>query len=147
MAYNSETQNINVFFSYTNETRSNPSDLSPALSGSLGQSSISTTDSNLLSIQPFNPKIYSVLSSKTLLSNMRNKSFAKDKLHFNSNKLVNQNLQSMFFRNMHTSVTCFDVMDFFDKEEYWGQPRVRVGRSWFKEELRLKSNEDLHKLW
>lgn len=38
-------------------------------------------------------------------------------------------------------------MEFFDEEKNWGQDRIRVGRSWNKDELRLKSNQDLHKLW
>merc|ERR1712029_129084 len=37
--------------------------------------------------------------------------------------------------------------EFFDHPEHWGQERVRVGRAWSQPELRLKSNEDLHKLW
>lgn len=38
-------------------------------------------------------------------------------------------------------------MEFFDDPENWGESVVRVGRSWKLEELRLKSNSDLHKLW
>lgn len=39
------------------------------------------------------------------------------------------------------------LMEFFDEPENWGETLVRVGRSWKLEELRLKSNNDLHKLW
>ena len=50
-------------------------------------------------------------------------------------------------RPIHTSSSSLDVMDFFDKQDYWGAAKVRVGRSWLQDELRLKSNEELHKLW
>lgn len=39
------------------------------------------------------------------------------------------------------------LMFFFDDEKNWGQNEVKVGRSWKKDELRIKSNVDLHKLW
>ena len=38
-------------------------------------------------------------------------------------------------------------MEFFDDPKNFGEKRVRVGRQWLKDELRLKSNDDLHKLW
>jgi hypothetical protein len=40
-----------------------------------------------------------------------------------------------------------DLMEFFDDKKNWGETAVRTGRSWKAEELRIKSNTDLHKLW
>uniref|UniRef100_A0A0N5AQW8 Large ribosomal subunit protein uL29m n=1 Tax=Syphacia muris TaxID=451379 RepID=A0A0N5AQW8_9BILA len=49
---------------------------------------------------------------------------------------------------------CFSntlLNNFFDEEENWGKselrPIKRPGRAWTEDELRLKSNTDLHKLW
>ncbi|KAI1285276.1 39S ribosomal protein L47, mitochondrial [Halotydeus destructor] len=39
------------------------------------------------------------------------------------------------------------LMEFFDDPEKWGEQEIKSGRSWKKEELRIKSNSDLHKLW
>lgn len=39
------------------------------------------------------------------------------------------------------------LMEFFEIPDNWGERRVRSGRSWKMDELRLKSNSDLHKLW
>jgi len=50
-------------------------------------------------------------------------------------------------RPLHTSCGLRDLMEFFDDPKHWGADKVRVGRHWKKDELRLKSNEDLHKLW
>lgn len=38
-------------------------------------------------------------------------------------------------------------MEFFDNPKSWGENEVKHGRQWTADELRLKSNTDLHKLW
>lgn len=41
----------------------------------------------------------------------------------------------------------YDLMDFFDDKKNWGENEVKHGRAWNLDELRIKSNSDLHKLW
>ncbi|XP_063890063.1 large ribosomal subunit protein uL29m-like [Scylla paramamosain] len=52
-----------------------------------------------------------------------------------------------WYASLHTSSSHRGLMEFFDNEKNWGETEVKVGRSWRIEELRIKSNEDLHKLW
>lgn len=41
-----------------------------------------------------------------------------------------------------------DLMEFFDDKKNWAEStKVKHGRPWRLDELRLKSNVDLHKLW
>ncbi|XP_054165086.1 39S ribosomal protein L47, mitochondrial-like [Oppia nitens] len=50
-------------------------------------------------------------------------------------------------RLLHTtSITCH-LMEFFDDSKNFGETEVKSGREWRKDELRIKSNTDLHKLW
>jgi large subunit ribosomal protein L47 len=38
-------------------------------------------------------------------------------------------------------------MEFFDDKKNWNENEVKHGRSWKIDELRIKSNTDLHKIW
>ncbi|XP_071511856.1 large ribosomal subunit protein uL29m-like [Diadema antillarum] len=48
---------------------------------------------------------------------------------------------------IHSSATLRGLEEFFDDEKNWGQPTVKAGRAWSKDELRLKDYVTLHKLW
>lgn len=47
----------------------------------------------------------------------------------------------------HITSTQLNLMQFFDDNKAWGENEVKHGRAWTKEELRIKSSSDLHKLW
>lgn len=70
------------------------------------------------------------------------------------------NLKNFFFSNnvarsiSSTRVLCNvnedvnkKLMEFFDDSKNWNENEVKHGRSWSLQELRIKSNGDLHKLW
>ncbi|XP_008543913.1 39S ribosomal protein L47, mitochondrial [Microplitis demolitor] len=77
------------------------------------------------------------------------------KVSLSTNSLIHKSPVNIFHKSclkqstagFHTTTKRHDLMEFFDEEKNWGQDRIRVGRSWNKDELRLKSNQDLHKLW
>lgn len=66
---------------------------------------------------------------------------------YRSHNAINVAASSGFKRGIHTSKPVLDLMEFFDDKKNFGETNVRVGRSWKQDELRLKSNTDLHKLW
>jgi len=50
-------------------------------------------------------------------------------------------------RSFHTSNARPDLMEFFDNPKNWTENEIKVGRAWKEEELRIKSNKELHQLW
>jgi len=52
-----------------------------------------------------------------------------------------------FVRNFRLSCGRSDLNEFFDDKKNWGENTVKAGRSWRVDDLRVKSNTDLHKLW
>merc|ERR1711944_205035 len=92
------------------------------------------------------PKNNSAQARQQFLKHKTNNVLLTQKCHFTVQDMKHPCIQ-FNRRSLHTSAPRSDIMEFFDKEDYWGASKIRVGRSWLKEELRLKSNEDLHKLW
>ncbi|XP_060650259.1 large ribosomal subunit protein uL29m [Drosophila nasuta] len=50
---------------------------------------------------------------------------------------------------LHSSVPLQNekLMEFFDDPKHWSETEVKVGRAWRTDELRIKSNKELHQLW
>ena len=67
----------------------------------------------------------------------------------NQNEILKKQ-NPIFQLNSHkfsTSQSQFSLMEFFDDEKNWTEPKVTHGRPWHVGDLRLKSNVQLHKLW
>ncbi|XP_058517045.1 large ribosomal subunit protein uL29m [Ochotona princeps] len=50
-------------------------------------------------------------------------------------------------RLFHTTLARKGLEEFFDDPKNWGEEKVKSGAAWTCQQLRNKSNEDLHKLW
>lgn len=59
----------------------------------------------------------------------------------------NVNQTSVLSAGFHSTSPRYDLMEFFDDKKNWAKNEIRCGRSWRLDELRIKSNSDLHKLW
>lgn len=55
--------------------------------------------------------------------------------------------QTHLIRTINTTAPRHDINEFFEPEENWPKREIRSGKEWSPEELRLKSNVDLWKLW
>ncbi|XP_044523709.1 39S ribosomal protein L47, mitochondrial isoform X1 [Gracilinanus agilis] len=51
------------------------------------------------------------------------------------------------YKLIHTTLSRKGLEEFFDDPKNWGAETVKSGAAWTHEQLRCKSNEDLHKLW
>lgn len=60
---------------------------------------------------------------------------------------ANAAIISIAKRDINTTNSMRELMEFFDTKKNWAESNIRVGRSWRLDELRIKSNTDLHKLW
>jgi len=86
--------------------------------------------------------LHSLFGSLRILPHLR--SLVHKQINFNL-------LKAQPFQNstngLKTTCTRNGLMEFFDDNKNWGESEIQVGRSWKAEELRIKSNSDLHKLW
>lgn len=60
---------------------------------------------------------------------------------------LNQKLLVQRVRYLHISSSRRSLEEFFDDPKNYGETSVKSGRAWSIDDLRLKSNSDLHKLW
>ncbi|XP_064642877.1 large ribosomal subunit protein uL29m-like [Lineus longissimus] len=62
-------------------------------------------------------------------------------------KQMKPGIGSLQPRCLHVSSCRLDLEEFFDVKKHWGATSIKTGRPWLTDELRLKTNVELHKLW
>uniref|UniRef100_A0A023G7F4 Large ribosomal subunit protein uL29m n=2 Tax=Amblyomma triste TaxID=251400 RepID=A0A023G7F4_AMBTT len=60
---------------------------------------------------------------------------------------LNRTSTAACYSALHTTCVQHGLMEFFEPKDKWGADEIRAGKPWSKDELRIKSNSDLHKLW
>ena len=65
------------------------------------------------------------------------------------NKVLSQHVQKpQMVKLFSTTLIKKDLMEFFDDKKNWiDKTKIKHGRPWRIDDLRLKDNTDLHKLW
>lgn len=64
-----------------------------------------------------------------------------------SNELTSVAFSRSHIKTISTTAVNRSLDEFFDDPNCFGETKVKSGRPWRIDELRLKSNSDLHKLW
>lgn len=82
--------------------------------------------------------------SFTLIKNVIKNTVVLRKYFQNVSRLT---VSSFNNKDIHTTKNLNDLMEFFDLKKNWAESDIKVGRAWKLDELRIKSNSDLHKLW
>lgn len=80
----------------------------------------------------------------TMISCLVRNTFARILRSQNAVKMV---ASSALKKDIHYTTPSYELMEFFDSKKNWTETNIRVGRAWRLDELRIKSNSDLHKLW
>lgn len=100
-----------------------------------------TRTANILTQNVFSFNKIASISSKSCLMAFQSKS---GHLANSTNLSVISNVPKSHFS---TSRTNFDLMEFFENKQNMSEETIKHGRAWRMEELRIKSNTDLHQLW
>lgn len=81
------------------------------------------------------------------LSGIRSLLRSSVSLYHQSHNAVGACINVITRKSFHTTNPFQDLMEFFDTKKNWKETNIKVGRAWKLDELRIKSNTDLHKLW